>query len=225
MKRFYKLGPALMAIAMVCMQHIALAQAKIGTVKGTVVDTAGKRPLASASINILDAKDSSLITFARTKEAGSFEITRLDAGNYLLLVSYTGFGKLQMPFAITAAKPLQDFGSLVVTSTATLADVVVTAAPIVVRGDTIEYNAASFKVNKPNAVVEDLLKKAESQSKAGKYDEALVEVGKALELDPANAKAKSLRDTIQKDKLANQGKAAESTVKQRLNQGDLRNVR
>jgi hypothetical protein len=144
---------------MLCMQHIALAQAKIGTVKGTVVDTAGKRPLASASINILDARDSSLITFARTKESGSFEITRLDAGNYLLLVSYTGFGKLQMPFAITAAKPLQDFGSLVVTSTATLADVVVTAAPIVVRGDTIEYNAASFKVNKPNAVVEDLLKK------------------------------------------------------------------
>ena len=144
---------------MLCMQHIALAQAKIGTVKGTVVDTAGKRPLASASINILDARDSSLITFARTKESGSFEITRLDAGNYLLLVSYTGFGKLQMPFAITAAKPLQDFGNLVVTSTATLADVVVTAAPIVVRGDTIEYNAASFKVNKPNAVVEDLLKK------------------------------------------------------------------
>ena len=31
-------------------------------------------------------------------------------------------------------------------------------APVIIRNDTIEYNAGSFKT-KPNAVVEDLLKK------------------------------------------------------------------
>jgi hypothetical protein len=48
---------------------------------------------------------------------------------------------------------------IAMTSNAVLQDVVVVAAPVTIKGDTIEYNAGSFKVNKPNAVVEDLLKK------------------------------------------------------------------
>jgi hypothetical protein len=136
----------------------ASAQNRIGTVKGIVVDTLGKKPLASATINILDGKDSSLVTFARTRENGSFEVLKLDAGSYLLLISYTGFSKLQKPFSITAANPEYDFGVLPMTSSNTLADVTITAAPVQIKGDTVEYNAGSFKT-KPNAAVEDLLKK------------------------------------------------------------------
>ena len=149
----------LLTLFFIATGNVAFAQPKIGTVKGTIADTAGRRNLAGASINILDARDSSLVTFARTKEAGTFEVTKLDAGNYLLLVSYTGFGKIQKPFVVNAANPATDFGILPMTSTATLADVIITATPIAIKGDTIEYNAGSFKVNKPNAVVEDLLKK------------------------------------------------------------------
>jgi hypothetical protein len=136
----------------------ATAQSRIGSVKGIVIDTLGKKPLANATINILDGKDSSLVTFARTRENGSFEVTKLDAGNYLLLISYTGFSKLQKPFTVTAAKPDYDFAVIPMTSNSTLADVTVTAAPVQIKGDTVEYNAGSFKT-KPNAAVEDLLKK------------------------------------------------------------------
>ena len=138
---------------------VSFAQNKIGTVKGVISDTAGNRNLASATINILDGKDSSLVTFSRSRENGSFEIPKLDGGNYVLLVSYTGFNKIQRSFSISADKPVHDFGSIAMTSVNSLADVTVTASPVQIKGDTIEYNAGSFKVLKPNAVVEDLLKK------------------------------------------------------------------
>ncbi len=137
----------------------AQAGGRIGTVKGIVVDTAAKKPLANATINVLDAKDSTLISFARSRENGNFEVGRLNEGKYLLLISYTGFAKEGRPFSITEAQPVFDFAAIPLTSNATLADVTVIAAPVAIKGDTVEFNAGSFKVNKPNAVVEDLLKR------------------------------------------------------------------
>ncbi len=137
----------------------ASAQSRIGTVKGNVVDTASKKFLPSATINVLDAKDSTLVSFARSKENGSFEITRLSAGKYILMVSYTGFAKNSQPFTITTDNPVADFPVIAMASNSSLEDVTVVAAPVTIKGDTVEFNAASFKVAKPNAVVEDLLKK------------------------------------------------------------------
>jgi len=54
--------------------HTGMAQTRQGIVKGIISDTAGKRNLADATINILDVKDSSLISFARSREDGSFSI-------------------------------------------------------------------------------------------------------------------------------------------------------
>jgi hypothetical protein len=139
--------------------NISNAQIRAGIVTGSVIDTIGKQKLVSATINVLDAKDSSLVAFGRSNEKGSFSISRLNNGNYVLVVSYTGFNKLEKAFTVTTDKPVCDFGLIAMTSKNTLKDVEVTAAPIVIRGDTIEFNAGSFKVNKPNAVVEDLLKK------------------------------------------------------------------
>ena len=149
----------LVLIFLFAIKNNGIAQTRAGIVKGIITDTAGKRNLASATINVLDAKDTSLITFGRSKEDGSFSISKLNTGDYILVVTYTGFRKIQQPFSITNDKPVYDFSMIPMTSVNTLKDVEVTAAPIVIRGDTIEYNAASFKVNKPNAVVEDLLKK------------------------------------------------------------------
>lgn len=135
------------------------AQTRPGVVKGIVTDTLGKQNLASATINVLDAKDSSLVAFGRSNETGNFSIGKLNVGSYLLVVSYTGFNKVQQPFTVTIDKPVYDFGAIAMTSKNTLKNVEITAAPIVIKGDTVEFNAESFKTNKPNAVVEDLLKK------------------------------------------------------------------
>src|SRR5262245_57638857 len=99
----------LLTIILLALTPVVMAQTKIGIIKGVVTDTAGRKGLASATINVLDEKDSSLVSFGRSKDNGSFEITKLDAGKYLLLVSYTGFNKIQKSFAISAEKPLHDF--------------------------------------------------------------------------------------------------------------------
>jgi hypothetical protein len=135
-----------------------VATAQSGLIKGTIVDTAVKKPLASATISVVQATDSSLVSFARSNDQGSFSVTRLDAGNYILMVSFTGFDTYFKNFAVTEATKEIDAGIIPMTSQNTGMNVTVTAAPIVIKGDTVEYNAGSFKT-KTNASVEDLLKK------------------------------------------------------------------
>lgn len=146
-------------LCLILLSFSSRAQSRTGVVKGNVVDTATKKFLASATINVLDAKDSTLVSFGRSRENGSFEIGRLANGNYLLLVTYTGFAKVQKNFSITPDQQTAEFAVIPMTSNATLAEVTVLAAPVAIKGDTVEFNANSFKVAKPNAVVEDLLKR------------------------------------------------------------------
>jgi hypothetical protein len=138
---------------------LLVAQGRIGTVKGTVGDSLTGKTLASATINVLDAKDSSLVSFSRSRENGFFEISKLNPGDFILMISYTGFDKYIKDFAISAEKAVFDFGRIEMLSNSTLDGVTVIASPVQIKGDTVEFNAGSFKVNKPNAVVEDLLKR------------------------------------------------------------------
>ncbi len=139
--------------------HPAFGQGRVGQVKGTVSDSLTGKPLASATVNVLDGKDSSLVSFARSRENGTFEVNRLATGEFLLMISYTGFEKEIRRFVITQEVPVVDFGGIGMKSNSTLEGVTVMAAPVQIKGDTVEFNAGSFKVNKPNAVVEDLLKR------------------------------------------------------------------
>ena len=129
-----------------------------GSVKGTVSDTAAKKVLANATISVVLAKDSSLVSFARSNSQGTFSVGRLENDNYLLMVSYTGFGTYTKAFTISAANKDVEAGIIPMTSNADLGAVIVTANPVSIKGDTVEYNAGSFKT-KPNANVEELLKK------------------------------------------------------------------
>lgn len=54
-----------------------MAQGRIGLVKGSVFDSINNKTLASATINILDGGDSSLVSFARSKENGSLKYPNL----------------------------------------------------------------------------------------------------------------------------------------------------
>lgn len=138
---------------------LSFAQGRIGMVKGLVTDSLSGKPLTSATINVLDAKDSSLISFSRSKENGSFEVGKLNVGDFILMISYTGFTKEIKLFSISTGEPLKDFGNIAMAGNSTLDGVVVLAPPVQIKGDTVEFNAGSFKVLKPNAVVEDLLKR------------------------------------------------------------------
>ena len=137
------------------------AQKNNGIVRGTLKDSASKQGLNDATVSIITVKDSSLISFSLSSNSGYFEIKNIPAGNYIVLVSYQGFRTLRKPFTITASGAVVDLGSvLMVQDYKMLGEVIIKdEVPIKIKGDTIQYNADAFKVLKPNATAEDLLKK------------------------------------------------------------------
>lgn len=136
------------------------AQTKpVGNIKGKVLDGQNKLPLPSATITILNKIDSAAAGFAVADKTGAFEIKNVPAGNYILGISFTGYQEFIRNIAITAARPSIDLDTVLLKNdTSMLASVIVSAPPITIKKDTVEFRASAFKT-KPNATVEDLLKK------------------------------------------------------------------
>ncbi len=130
------------------------------SVKGAVVDSVSNIKLFNTSISILQAKDSILCKFTRAANDGSFSITDLPRGKFILLVTYPGYADYVETFSLDSVKTEINFGNInMFLKSMLLQDVIVkgTVAAIKIKGDTTEYNAGSFKIE-PNAKVEDLLK-------------------------------------------------------------------
>ncbi len=127
--------------------------------RGTVADSASKEMLEMATVSVQDSKDSSLITYTLTNNKGAFRLDGLPANKPVrLLISYTGYRTYTK---ILGTDRPEDLGNITLAAAATELNTVVVEGdrpPIAIRKDTIEFNAASFKT-RPNAVVEDLLKK------------------------------------------------------------------
>lgn len=137
-----------------------LAQKADGTILGRLTDSAGKQPITDATISVINAKDSSLVTFTLSTRTGTFEVRGLPAGNYSLSVTHQAFQPIQKNFTISPEIKRIDLGEIFpLKDFKTLDGVTVTnEAPIVVKGDTVQFNTSGFKTP-PNATVEDLLKK------------------------------------------------------------------
>jgi len=58
------------------------AQKADGGIKGKLVDTTAKQPIADATVSVLNAKDSSLATFTLSNKQGVFEVKGLAAGDH-----------------------------------------------------------------------------------------------------------------------------------------------
>lgn len=136
----------------------ALAQ-KI-TVTGQLKDSTGLA-LPSATVLLLNARDSALINFALTNTDGFFEMKNVARQDYVFKVSYVGYAPLTRMVTPTPEQVIVDLGSLNMSPASKMLDAVTIEAeraPVTIKKDTIEFNAGSFKT-KDNAVVEDLLKK------------------------------------------------------------------
>lgn len=140
--------------------NVLPAQTKIsGNIKGIVVDSLNGQPLPNATISLVSKDDSSGAGFAIAGKDGLFEIKNLGKGTYILGISFTGYRQLVKHIDINAAAFKIDLGTISLgADTSMLAGVLVIAAPILVKKDTVEFRAGAFKT-KPNATVEDLLKK------------------------------------------------------------------
>jgi hypothetical protein len=80
-------------------------------------------------------------------------------GNYLISVSYVGYIPKWVP-VLTGTEKTVEMGLIYMNDVNSMSTVTVTARrpPVVINGDSVEFNSENFKTA-PNAVVEDLLKK------------------------------------------------------------------
>lgn len=143
-----------------CFAFPVMAQNVLGSIHGTVSDTsAGKQSMTGATISLTDLSDSTPAGYTLANAKGFFEMKGLAKGHYQVVISFQGYKPFVKSFSITPEKPDMDFGVIDMNrKNDLLAEVIVVEPPIKVKKDTVEYNAGSF-ATKPNAVVEDLLKK------------------------------------------------------------------
>ncbi|WP_400262196.1 carboxypeptidase-like regulatory domain-containing protein [Sphingobacterium sp. SG20118] len=132
----------------------AHAQTKVA---GEIVDSKDGGKLGKAAVVLLNAKDSVLVKFVRTKENGTFNFPQIDTGTYKFIVSFPQYADYVKD--VEVGKVPINLGAIKLSKAALLLEEaqVVGGIPVIIKGDTIEYNAASFKVEK-DAKVEDLLK-------------------------------------------------------------------
>ena len=82
----------LTTLALCCMS-IAFAQEKRVKVTGDVTDYETNEPIIAATVQLLSLPDSTFLSGATTDFKGLFELeSRLALGNYLLKVSFVGYG-------------------------------------------------------------------------------------------------------------------------------------
>lgn len=133
----------------------------IGTVNGYVQDSVHNYVLRSATLAIYNANDTSLVSYQLSNNFGEFHFHNLPVGIPLkIIASFVGYKSSGKLFILSAKEPEINLKNLNLERGETvLSKVIVTAIPPVrVNKDTLEFNAAAFKLDQ-NAVVEDLLRK------------------------------------------------------------------
>jgi len=153
----HKMGQFIFINCLLLISYVGFAQNL--TIQGTLKDSIAGRALNSATVSLVYATDSSLVSFSRTNEAGVFNFKNVAAGSYLISVSYVGYIPKWVP-VLTATEKTVEMGVIFMNDVNTMSTVTVTARrpPVVINGDSVEFNSENFKTA-PNAVVEDLLKK------------------------------------------------------------------
>ena len=138
-------------------QSQILSQSANLTLSGVVLDNTEKEKIEYASIRILAASDSAYVAGGSTNKNGQFSIS-LKPAKYIVRISYLGYEDHTVDVNLSKNTSLGEI--LMKEDAVMLGEAVVetNAIEIMVKGDTVEYNADSYKVQE-SAVVEDLLKK------------------------------------------------------------------
>lgn len=158
---FYKeyMRRLLLLLFLICSTFTGFGQKM--NIAGTVHDTVSNIPLRFAVATAIRIKDSILVAFARTDKNGRFELNNLPIDTLQITISSPKFGDQTYFVFGSATNHDFDFGKIILPQKSQQLNEVVIYAfkdPVYYKGDTLIYTADSFKV-KPNATVEDLLKK------------------------------------------------------------------
>lgn len=130
-----------------------------GELKGVVYDSISKEPLASATVAVYTVSDSTLIKYVITDRSGEYVLKQLPVDKAIrITVSFTGYQTFSKKVTCNRDSVIVVRVSLLHYSSE-LEEIVIsgTKPPVMVKGDTLEFNADAFKM-KPDAQLEDLMK-------------------------------------------------------------------
>lgn len=139
---------------------VSLSAQQNFSVKLILVDSTSRKPIEFATASMTPAGSTSALKYGLTDQKGAVEISGLSSGNFTLKVEFMGYEPISRPISIGTQKSF-DLGIVAMKEKVnTLSSVTVSAIgnPIMVKKDTIEYNASSFKTTDAD-VLENLLKK------------------------------------------------------------------
>lgn len=132
---------------------------RMATIKATVVDSLSNEPISYASFYVIPAKDTTISNFTLTDDKGAAKLEEVPFGNYVLHVEMMGYKpfvkeryfrdrgvdmgtiKLQQDEQFLKAAVVSDVGN-----------------SVVVKKDTVEFTASSFRVG-TNDMLKDLIKR------------------------------------------------------------------
>lgn len=135
------------------------AQAQKVTVSGTVTDRSGE-PLPGATVVVMRL-DSTQVTGQQTKADGSFSISSIKVGDYLLRTSFVGYKTVFKKITLEKKPKDVQLGTIVLNENAKLmkeAEVTARAAQMEMKADTFVYNSDAFRIPE-GSNFEALLKK------------------------------------------------------------------
>lgn len=126
---------------------------------GIVVDSSSNKPLVSAHIILAPIDVVDFPHYTTTNEKGTFELRGIQPGRYTLEITYLGYQKyidtIQIRWGRTNLDTIRLSQSFVTLKEVTVQEKIV---PVEQVGDTLQFNAAAFKVA-PNATLEELVLK------------------------------------------------------------------
>lgn len=130
-------------------------------ITGRILDKATGQPLEAATVYVERPADSSLVSYSISEKDGDFVLAGNTTANTLnFFISYTGYQTSKRTISL-ADKRKRELGTIEMeVQDDMLEEVQITAsrAPITVKQDTLEFNAASFQT-RPDANLEELMKK------------------------------------------------------------------
>ncbi len=150
---------SLSARAQVIILNDNMFQSRMSEIKATVLDSLTNEPVGFASVYVIPSKDTTITNFTLTDAKGEAKLDEVPFGNYVFHVEMMGYKPFVKEQYFRERK--EDMGTIrlqvdeLFLQAATITDV---GNPIVVKQDTVEFNASSFRVG-ANAMLKDLLKR------------------------------------------------------------------
>ena len=138
-----------------------MAQSGNLTIKGSVFDFDSAEPLFPANLQVFELPDTTYVNGTSTEDDGSFTLSGLKAGDYVIRATYMGYVNTEKSFTLRTANKTTDLGKITMKGDAQiLSDVVVTAALAKVQmvGDTVVFNSDAYRLPEGSSV-EDLVRK------------------------------------------------------------------